>query len=69
MRDFGAVIRGCSGPACYLRLGGFWSPSDVDEFAAATGSRWTGADIITWSALADVGDPETATVYLEWTRG
>ncbi len=46
-----------------------WTPSNVQQFTAASGSKWDGSDVSAWCALADVSDPETATVYLEWTRG
>jgi hypothetical protein len=46
-----------------------WAPGDVEQFTAASGSKWDGGDSSSWWALADVSDPETATVYLEWTRG
>lgn len=46
-----------------------WAPADPEQSIAASGSEWDGSDIRAWWALADVSDPEMATVYLEWTRG
>ena len=45
-----------------------WRPDKAEDFLAATGHEWTGADIVNWSALADLNGPDAAIVYFEWDR-
>jgi hypothetical protein len=45
-----------------------WHPQTAARFLAAWNGEWTGGEIVEVLALADLDDPNTAFVYLQWVR-